>query len=114
MEEQPVALATTMRSPKSWVANLIYGVSPHPAQAPENSNNGCNAWEERTVDLLTLARSSSGIAKKNSQFFFSCSFNGAWGFMFKALNFVSVLFFTGQTSTQMPQPVQSSGAAWIV
>ncbi len=41
MEEQPVALATTMRSPKSWVMTLTYGVSPQPAQAPENSIRDC-------------------------------------------------------------------------
>ena len=39
-EEHPVALATTMRSPNSWVNSLTYGVSPQPAQAPENSNKG--------------------------------------------------------------------------
>ena len=27
---------------------------------------------------------------------------------------ISVLLFAGQTSTQTPQPVQSSGATWIV
>ena len=36
MEEQPEALAIIMRSPKSWVTSLAYGVSPQPAQAPEN------------------------------------------------------------------------------
>ncbi len=40
IEEQPVALPMTMRSPKSWVSSLAYGVSPHPAQAPENSSSG--------------------------------------------------------------------------
>ena len=44
MEEHPVALATIMRSPKSWVISLMYGVSPQPAQAPENSNRGCANW----------------------------------------------------------------------
>ncbi len=34
--------------------------------------------------------------------------------MLMAFNRVAVLFFAGQTSTQMPQPVQSSGATWIV
>ena len=29
-----------VRSPKSWVSSFRYGVSPHPAQAPENSNSG--------------------------------------------------------------------------
>ena len=31
-----------------------------------------------------------------------------------ALCFTSLLLFAGQTSTQTPQPVQSSGATWIV
>ena len=34
--------------------------------------------------------------------------------MLIAFSRVSLLFFAGQTSTQMPQPVQSSGATWIV
>src|SRR5208283_2612657 len=105
MDEHPVALAITIRSPNNCVANLIYGVSPHPAQAPENSNNGCNAWEERTVDIFTKLRSSSGIFKKYSQFSFSPSRSGGWGFMLIALYFVSDLFLTGHTSTHMPQPV---------
>ena len=44
IEEQPVALATIMRSPKSWVMSFTYGVSPQPAQAPENSKSGCSNW----------------------------------------------------------------------
>ena len=40
IEEQPVALAITMRSPKSCVTSFIYGVSPHPPHAPENSMSG--------------------------------------------------------------------------
>ena len=40
MEEQPVAFAMYIRSPYSWVASLAYGVSPQPAQAPENSKYG--------------------------------------------------------------------------
>src|SRR5438552_17822568 len=31
-----------------------------------------------------------------------------------ALSLVSLLFLAGQMSTQMPQPVQSSGATWMV
>src|SRR6187551_2889373 len=33
MDEHPVALATIIRSPKSWVTSLMYGVSPQPPQA---------------------------------------------------------------------------------
>ena len=40
IEEHPVALAITMRSPKSCVTSFIYGVSPHPPHAPENSMSG--------------------------------------------------------------------------
>ena len=31
------------RSPKSCVISLMYGVSPQPEQAPENSNSGCSS-----------------------------------------------------------------------
>lgn len=40
IDEQPVAFATIIRSPNNCVINLMYGVSPHPPHAPENSNNG--------------------------------------------------------------------------
>ena len=40
------------RSPKSCVSSLRYGVSPQPAQAPENSNSGC-----RSCDVLAPCRS---------------------------------------------------------
>jgi hypothetical protein len=43
MDEHPVALAMIIRSPKSWVASLTYGVSPHPAQAPLNSKEAGGA-----------------------------------------------------------------------
>ena len=36
------------RSPKSWVSSLRYGVSPQPAQAPENSNSGSRNCESLT------------------------------------------------------------------
>jgi hypothetical protein len=41
-----------MRSPKSWVTSLMYGVSPQPAQAPENSKSGCSIWLFFTLDGL--------------------------------------------------------------
>jgi hypothetical protein len=37
MDEQPVALATNMESPNNLDTSVTYGVSPQPAQAPENS-----------------------------------------------------------------------------
>ena len=40
MDEHPVALAMSILSPKSCVASLMYGVSPHPEHAPENSIYG--------------------------------------------------------------------------
>ena len=38
----------------------------------------------------------------------------AWGAMLMAFLLASLLFLTGQTSTQTAQPVQSSGATWRV
>ena len=35
-----MAFATSIRSPNNCVISLIYGVSPQPEQAPENSNSG--------------------------------------------------------------------------
>ena len=35
-----MALAISARSPNNCVRSLMYGVSPQPAQAPENSNSG--------------------------------------------------------------------------
>ena len=63
MDEQPVALATTMRSPSSWVTSFRYGVSPQPEQAPENSNNGSRSCEPLTVSVRTVVRSVSGKDK---------------------------------------------------
>ncbi len=63
---------------------------------------------------LILRRSSSGIFRKNSQFSRSGTRRGGCGSMFNAFSRVSVLFFAGQISTQMPQPVQSSGATWML
>ena len=40
IEEQPVAFEMYILSPKSWVTSFAYGVSPQPAQAPENSSSG--------------------------------------------------------------------------
>ena len=51
MEEHPVALAIIILSPKSWVITLMYGVSPQPAQAPENSKYGAMNWDPYTVVL---------------------------------------------------------------
>src|SRR6266536_3513004 len=114
MEEQPVALATRSRSPNSWVSSLRYGVSPQPAQAPENSNSGSSACIARTLVAATARRSRSGRERKNSQFVRSAPQSGACGRMLMALSRASDLLRAGQTSTQIPQPVQSSGATCSV
>src|SRR5438445_6958633 len=66
------------------------------------------------VVALILRRSSSGIFRKKSQFSRSGTVGGGCGAMFSAFSRVSPLFFAGQISTQMPQPVQSSGATWML
>src|SRR5579859_424589 len=116
MDEQPVALAIRARSPKSWDSNFKYGVSPQPAQAPENSNNGWSNCESLTWPTLISARSTSAgrRLRKKSQFAASCSRSGGWGTILMALRLVSLLFLAGQASTHKPQPVQSSGATWRV
>src|ERR1700740_3141428 len=110
MEEHPVALATTARSPKSCETSFTYGVSPHPEQAPENSNNGSCTCCWRIVPTLIFLRSSSGILRKNSQFSLSGARNGGCATILIAFSRTALLFLTGQTSTQTPHPGQSSGA----
>ena len=109
-----MALATTIRSPNSCVASLMYGVSPQPAQAPENSNSGCNACEPFAESWGRRSRSSSGIDRKKSHAGRSASRWASAGSMLIDLWRTSVFDFAGHTSTQTPQPVQSSGATWIV
>jgi hypothetical protein len=105
-----VALATTRRSPYSWVSSFRYGVSPQPAQAPENSNSGSSICEPLIDATLTCVRSNSGISRKKSQLARSRSRWSRRGAMSMDLCLTSVLERAGQTSTQVPQPVQSSGA----
>src|SRR5436189_4857645 len=64
IDEQPVALATTIRSPNSCVVSFRYGVSPQPAHAPENSNSGWRNCDPLTDPALTRARSASGSPRK--------------------------------------------------
>src|SRR5512138_410331 len=108
MDEQPVALAMMERSPNNCETSFTYGVSPHPAHAPLNSNNGRSNCEFLIVEGLINLRSRSGISIKKSQFLASCSRSGGWGAMLIALRPTCVLSFTGQTSTHNVQPVQSS------
>src|SRR5512134_431983 len=114
MDEQPVAFAMTERSPNNCETNFTYGVSPHPAQAPLNSNNGRSSCEFLIVEGLISLRSRSGMDIKKSQFLASCSRRAGWGAMLSALRLGWVLSFAGQTSTHRVQPVQSSGATWTV
>src|SRR5476649_2337883 len=114
MEEQPVALAISMRSPKSCVINLMYGVSPQPLQAPENSKSGCSNCTSLTWLMESAVRSVSGIFRKNSQLAASASRKGACGTMLMARCFGWLLLFAGQTCTHSVQPVQSSGATCSV
>src|SRR5450755_4374834 len=109
MEEQPVALAISRRSPNSCVKSLMYGVSPQPAQAPENSKGGSRGWTSLTWVWVRRSRSKSPSEEKKFQLALSGSRSGACGSMLMALCFASLLLFTGQTSTQRRQPVQSSG-----
>src|SRR5271157_366902 len=110
MDEQPVALAMIARSPNSCDTSLIYGVSPQPAHALENSNSGRTNWLPFMVSVLKSFASVSGILRKNSQFFASVSRSGVCGFMMIA----SPLPVIGQFWTHTPQPVQSSTATCIV
>ena len=68
-----MALAAIMRSPKSWLINLRYGVSPQPAQAPLNSNSGCCNCCCGMLVTLIRRRSNSGMFRKKSQFALSGS-----------------------------------------
>ena len=97
-----MALAIIILSPNSWVISLMYGVSPQPAQAPENSNRGLRNWLFLTVYLFMSSSRSGSLAAK-SQFAPSVSCTVCRG------TILSALVLAGQTSTQLPQPVQSSG-----
>src|SRR5258708_1111371 len=112
MDEQPVALATSMRSPNNCVASLIYGVSPQPEQAPENSNSGGKSWLFLIAARFKCVGSTSGSVWKKSQLATSCSRSGGCGAILSALRPTWLLFFTGQAATQSAQPVQSSGEVW--
>ena len=105
-DDEPVA--------KSCESSFKYGVSPQPAHAPENSNKGCCTCCARMCSRLTRRRSSSGIERKKLQFSRSVSRSGGCGRMLIAFSRASDLLRAGQTSTQMPQPVQSSTATCSV
>src|SRR3990172_12798590 len=108
MDEHPVAFAMMARSPNNCETSFIYGVSPHPAHAPLNSNKGRSSCEFLIVEGLTSFLSKSGIVRKKSQFFVSASRSGGCDSMLTARRPTCVLSFTGQASTHNVQPVQSS------
>src|SRR5436190_5492173 len=98
-----------MRSPNNWLASLIEGVSPHPEQAPENSNKGINSCEFLIADRFKFVGSTSDSERKNSQFAFSRSRIGGWSAILIAFLPTCRLSLTGHASTHSLQPVQSSG-----
>src|ERR1700687_5664382 len=102
------------RSPNSCESSLRYGVSPQPAQAPENSNSGWRSCESLTGVRVRPGRSTPGNSRKKSQLALSVSRSGGCGTMLMAFSRVSLLFFTGHTSKHSAQPVQSSGDTWSV
>ncbi len=114
IEEHPVALATRIRSPNIWVSSFRYGVSPQPEHAPENSKSGSRSCEPFTDAMSIVRRSGSGIPRKKSQLARSSSRWSSRGSMLIALCLTSSFDFAGHTSTHTAQPVQSSGATWIV
>ena len=60
-------MATSSRSPNSWVSSRRYGVSPQPAQAPEYSNSGVRYCTPRTSDASRPAGLLSGRVAKNAR-----------------------------------------------
>ena len=92
----------------------MYGVSPQPEQAPENSNSGCSNCTSFTWPCESASRSVSGIFRKKSQLAASGSRSGGCATMLMARCFTSLLLLAGQTSTHSVQPVQSSGATCSV
>src|SRR5680860_562593 len=113
MDEHPVAFATVSRSPYNCDNNLRYGVSPHPAHAPENSISGSSICEPLTVSVRTSSRGRVGIDSKNSQLARSVSSMSNFSTMPSALTFLCSLLKAGHTSTHTPHPVQSSGACLL-
>ena len=110
IEEHPVAFAMYILSPNNCVTSFAYGVSPHPAHAPENSRSGCLNWLPFTVVSLNLATTSgfTGISVPKSKYFCSPAFSSMLAIV-RAFSTspVSLFFLPGQTFTQDPHPVQS-------
>ena len=90
----------------SWVTSLMYGVSPQPAQAPENSNRGWRNWLFFTVLLVDTPHRDREARRQKFQLAFSASSHG----MRREAIVRAPFAFAGHMSAQLPQPVQSSGA----
>ena len=103
-----MALATVSRSPNSCVSSLRYGVSPHPAQAPENSKSGSRNWVPRTVPRSIRLRGLTGIVSKKATLSRPTSITPRSSVMLIALMSVPGTAVMGHASTHSPQPVQSS------
>jgi hypothetical protein len=93
--------------PNNCETSFTYGVSPHPAQAPENSKYGFSNWIPFTVDLLKGFGNCLMVCK-NSQLLFCFSTTD-----FNGLN-VKAFCLAIQLLIQAPQPVQSQGLAWMI
>ncbi len=104
IEEHPVALAMYILSPKSCVISFAYGVSPHPAHAPENSSSGCLNWLPFTVVSLNFAITSAFAGSVYCVV--ECLLLAAFASMFSIASAFAP-FLPGQTFTQEPHPVQS-------
>ena len=95
--------------------SLRYGVSPQPAQAPENSNSGCEHL--RALDGRGLH--SGAVDLRDGEEVLPALALGVDVVELRqrverlVLGFL-VLSFAGQVSMQMRQPVQSSGETWMV
>ena len=96
-----MALAITNFSPRIWVSILIYGVSPHPAQAPENANNG---FSNATPLIVVFGSGFTLFTPSKSILVFS-----TFSTIFKAF----LPIFSGQTLAHTPQPVQSFSLIFI-
>src|SRR5215469_1192975 len=102
------------QSPNICVISLMYGVSPQPAHAPENSNSGSSNCASFTCVSEIWSRSMSGIDRKYFQYSLYFLRSGGCGSMLIARCLASLLLLAGQTATHSPHPVQSSGATCSV
>ncbi len=85
----------------------MYGVSPHPGQAPENSISGLKNWLPLT-EYLSITFSFGFTVMANSQFSDSISISCSAGFIIRALP------LAGHMSAQLAHPVQSKGETCIL